>query len=63
MNQTQKTQTNEMNLTVKQLRQILFNLEDQEMTVKQLRKRLFYLNNQDEKITDSPEMWVNLGVE
>ena len=62
MHQTQKTQTNEMNLTVKQLRQILFGLENQEMTIKQLRYKLFNVE-QDQQITDSPEMWVNLGVE
>lgn len=45
--------TNENAITVKELRSLLFNLENQEMTVKELRAMLFSVDDQTQKLEDS----------
>ncbi len=45
--------TNENAITVKELRSLLFNLENQEMTVKELRAMLFSVDDQSQKLEDS----------
>lgn len=39
-------------MTVRELRQMLFNVDNQEMTVKELRALLFKVAEQDEELTD-----------
>ena len=45
--------TNENAITVKELRTLLFNLENQEMTVKELRAMLFSVEDQSHKLEAS----------
>ena len=40
-------------MTVRELRNILFSIENQELTVKELRGILFEIDEQDEELTDS----------
>lgn len=54
---------NEMNITVEQLRRLLFNIDNQEMTVKELRSRLFDVANQEQKVTDEFNFFKKIGVE
>ena len=39
-------------MTVRELRQMLFNVNNQELTVKELRAILFDVNEQDAELTD-----------
>lgn len=39
-------------MTTRELRNILFNVENQELTVRELRIILFGVDNQDEEITE-----------
>lgn len=39
-------------MTVRELRQLLFQVQDQELTVKELRAILFQVLQQDEEITE-----------
>ena len=41
-----------MELTVKELRNLLFNVSAQDMTIRDFRKMLFDVENQDQKLTD-----------
>lgn len=40
-------------MTVRELRNMLFNVDDQELTVKELRAILFEIDEQDEEITEA----------
>jgi hypothetical protein len=53
----------EQTTTARQLREILFYINDQNMTVGELRKRLFDVQDQDAPITPQFNMWHKLGVE
>lgn len=55
--------TNEQTITVKQLREMLFHIDNQEMTIKELRRRLYSVDNQDAELVVSFSMWRELGVE
>ena len=50
-------------ITVKQLREMLFHIVNQEMTVRQLRKALYDIDDQDAELTPCFAMWKKLGVE
>lgn len=39
-------------MTTRELRQMLFNVTDQDMTVRELREKLFSVTEQDEELTD-----------
>lgn len=54
---------NEPKITVRQLREMLFHLDNQDMTVEELRKALFDINNQDLELISEFTMWEKLGVE
>ncbi len=41
-----------MNITVRQLRRLLFELANQEMTVRELRQSLFDVNDQEAHVTE-----------
>lgn len=43
-------------MTTRELRQMLFNVENQKMTVEELRRILFNVVEQDEKLTDTQMM-------
>lgn len=43
-------------MTVRELREMLFNVENQEMTVRELRELLFNVDDQDEELTESQLM-------
>lgn len=47
------------NITVRDLRRLLFGLDNQDMTVKELRDSLFTANNQDESLLES-DVWQQL---
>lgn len=40
-------------MTVRELRQMLFNVDNQELTVKELRDILFAVDEQDNELTDT----------
>ena len=40
-------------MTVRELRNMLFNVDNQELTIKELRAILFEIDKQDEEITES----------
>lgn len=50
-------------LTIKQLRNMLFHIEDQDMTIRELRTRLFNVEDQDAEMLINPTMWQKLGIE
>lgn len=50
-------------MTVQQLRQALFELENQQMTIKELRMKLFDVENQHQPVTLGKNMWVELGID
>ena len=41
---------NKKEITIRELRRILFEIPDQTLTIKELRRQLFNINNQDEII-------------
>lgn len=43
-------------MTVRELRKMLFNVENQKLTVEELRRILFDVDEQDEEITDTQLM-------
>jgi len=45
--------TNENAITVKELRSLLYSLDNQEMTVKELRAMLFSVDDQSQKLDSS----------
>jgi len=45
-------------ITVKELRHILFDIDDQTMTIKELRQHLFDVENQDTELT--PELLMSI---
>lgn len=47
----------EYQITVRQIREILFHLEDQSMTVSDLRSMLFNIEEQDAQIKINFAMW------
>lgn len=49
-------------ITVRELRTILFHVEDQEMTVKELRSRLFQVGDQDKEFAINAALFYILGV-
>lgn len=57
--QHETTQT----ITVKQLRRILFHIDNQDMTIRTLREKLYQVEDQDAILIDSFSMWYKLGVE
>jgi len=38
-------------MTISELKELLFEINNQEMTVRELRRKLFEINNQDQEIT------------
>ena len=54
---------NETKITPRQLREILFYLQNQEMTVRELRQELFEVVEQDEPMEVGHAMFVKMGVE
>ena len=50
-------------ITPRQLRKILFYLDDEKMTVKELRKRLFNNDNQDAPVCVDFALSSNLGLD
>jgi len=57
--ETPKTDT----ITPRELRRILYQLDDQSMTVEQLRKALFDVDNQDEPLSIDIQMFRKWGIE
>lgn len=49
-------------MTVMELRLMLFALENQEMTIKQLRKKLWDIEDQNKPIEIEEFMWRQLGL-
>jgi hypothetical protein len=49
--------------TPRQLREILFYIDDQSMTLREFRKRLFRIEDQDTPIRPGFNVWRELGVE
>jgi len=50
-------------ITVSQLRELLFYIDDQNMTVEEFRKRLFDIEDQDMELIPDFSMWKKVGVE
>lgn len=50
-------------MTIAELREILFFINDQEMTIRELRKLLFDVEDQDTELIVEFIMWQKLGVE
>ena len=50
-------------ITVRELREMLFHIDNQDMTVRQLRKALYDIDDQDAEIVTCFAMWKKLGVE
>lgn len=50
-------------ITARQMREMLFNLDNQQMTVEELRKRLFEVQEQDKPVNVDFSMWRKMGVE
>ena len=50
-------------ITVRQLRELLFYIDDQNMTVEEFRKRLFDIEDQDMELIPDFSMWKKVGVE
>ena len=53
----------EMVITVRELRRILFHIDNQDMTIRALREKLYQVEDQDAILIDSFSMWYKLGVE
>ena len=53
----------ETTITVRELREMLFHIDNQDMTVRQLRKALYDIDDQDAELTPCFAMWKKLGVE
>ena len=49
-------------ITPRQLRKILFHIDNEDMTVKELRKRLFDIDNQDAPVNVDFALSANLGL-
>jgi hypothetical protein len=49
-----------MTMTTRELREVLFCLEDQQMTVKELRQMLFEVEDQDAELQPGFAMWKRL---
>jgi hypothetical protein len=52
----------ENTLTVKELRGLLFLIENEDITVKELRQQLFDIDNQDHKLTADWGVFSKLGI-
>ncbi len=50
-------------MTVRQLRHVLFYIDNQDMTVRELRALLFEVEDQEEILVPSFEMWLKTGIE
>jgi len=50
-------------MTTRELREVLFHLNDQNMTVKELREMLFNVENQDAELEAGFSMWLKLEAE
>ena len=50
-------------MTTRELRTILFHLDDQNMTVKELREMLFNVEDQDAELEPGFSMWLKLEAE
>jgi hypothetical protein len=53
----------EPKITIRQLREMLFYIDDQDMTIQKLRVRLFLVENQDMELVPDFSMWKKMGVE
>jgi len=50
-------------MTVRQLRQVLFYVHNQDMTVRELRALLFQVEDQEAHLVPSFDMWLKTGIE
>lgn len=46
-----------MKLTIRELREILFNIEKQDMTIRELRLQLFDVGGQDKEVSNMDELF------